>query len=312
MKQRFFLPIAKHFIEDRVDMNLSILKRSLKPFRLISLVATYVLGAGLVQYVRGIHLWSNFIEGVLFLILGVVSLELLKLLYDLNNPKNWPEGSHLNQIRQTRWVLVAVIAVLMTSATVLFFGWMVKKIVSQGLVLLVVTFLFAGFLYYLAKANRNFQPFQIFFETFLFVIIPPALAFFLQSDDLHSFLPLMVLGFVPAYLAYRILDQIARFGEDHRLEKVSFVTQTGWAKGMTFHNALILLTFFLFALVSLIKIPWFLMWPVFLSLPIGLLEIWLMERVRAGGKPLWRVMKFASAMVFFLPVYLLAFAFWIR
>jgi 1,4-dihydroxy-2-naphthoate octaprenyltransferase len=122
----------------------------------------------------------------------------------------------------------------------------------------------------------------------------------------------MVLGFVPAYLAYRILDQIARFGEDHRLEKVSFVTQTGWAKGMTFHNALILLTFFLFALVSLIKIPWFLMWPVFLSLPIGLLEIWLMERVRAGGKPLWRVMKFASAMVFFLPVYLLAFAFWIR
>ena len=216
------------------------------------------------------------------MIQGVVSLELLKLLYDLNNPKNWPEGSHLNQIRQTRWVLVAVIAVLMTSATVLFFGWMVKKIVSQGLVLLVVTFLFAGFLYYLAKANCNFQPFQIFFETFLFVIIPPALAFFLQSDDLHSFLPLMVLGFVPAYLAYRILDQIARFGEDHRLEKVSFVTQTGWAKGMTFHNALILLTF-LFALVS-IKIPGS-SCGSFPQPSDRLVEIWLMERVRAGGKP---------------------------
>ena len=58
--------------------------------------------------------------------------------------------------------------------------------------------------------------------------------------------------------------------------------------------------------------PWFLVWPVFLSLPIGLLEIWLMERIRRGAKPFWRVMKFASALVFFLPIYLIGFTFWIR
>jgi hypothetical protein len=81
---------------------------------------------------------------------------------------------------------------------------------------------------------------------------------------------------------------------------------------MTLHNALILLTFLLFAMVTLFGFPWFLLWPVFLVLPLGLLEIWLMERVRRGSKPLWIVMQIAAACVLFIPMYLVGFAFWIR
>jgi hypothetical protein len=51
---------------------------------------------------------------------------------------------------------------------------------------------------------------------------------------------------------------------------------------------------------------------VFLTLPLGLVEIWLMERVRRGQKPLWRIMQFAMGSTFVIPVYLLAFAFWLR
>jgi hypothetical protein len=47
-------------------------------------------------------------------------------------------------------------------------------------------------------------------------------------------------------------------------------------------------------------------------LPIGLLQVWLMERVKRGMKPLWRVMRFATACVLFIPLYLIGFAFWIR
>lgn len=293
-------------------MNLLMLKRSIKPFRLTSLITTYALGAGLVQYVRGMLQWATFIEGVIFLLLVAISLELLRSLDDLSDPKTWPEGSRYNDIKQARLVIVVLIGVLMTSATTIFIGWMLKMVMSQGLALLILGLIFAGILYYISKMNRSLCPFQIIFEVFLFVIIPPALAFLLQSDDFHTFLPLVVLGLVPAYLAFRILEQIIHFGEDQGLERTTFVTQIGWSKGMTFHNVLILVTYFLFALISIFKVPWFILWPVFLSLPIGLVEIWLMERVRAGGKPLWRVMKFASAMVFFLPLYLVGFAFWIR
>jgi hypothetical protein len=65
-------------------------------------------------------------------------------------------------------------------------------------------------------------------------------------------------------------------------------------------------------LIALIGFPWFILWPVFLTLPIGLFEIWLMEGVRRGKKPLWGLMQFATACVLFIPIYLLGFAFWIR
>jgi len=293
-------------------MNLTVLKRSLKPFRWISLMTTYGLGAGLVQYVREVRQWSLFFEGLLFLLLVAISLELLRLLNDLTSPLHWPEGADFAGIKQIRVVIVILIAILMTSATAIFLGWMVKKVMSQSLAFLVLGFFLVGILYFLTKNNRTFRSSQLIIESILFVIIPPAIAFFIQSNDFHRFLPLVVIGLVPAYLAYRILEQITRFGEDQMLDRMTFVTQLGWEKAMTFHNGLILLTFFLFALITLFRFPWFLVWPVFLSLPIGLLEIWLMERIRRGAKPFWRVMKFASALVFFLPIYLIGFTFWIR
>jgi hypothetical protein len=43
-----------------------------------------------------------------------------------------------------------------------------------------------------------------------------------------------------------------------------------------------------------------------------LLQVWLMERVKRGMKPLWGIMQFASACVLWMPMYLIGFAFWIR
>jgi len=169
-----------------------------------------------------------------------------------------------------------------------------------------------GIFDYLAQINESMQIYQVMSEALLFVILPPTVAFFFQSQDLHRLLTLVVIGLVPAYLAYRLLVQLSHFGRDIKLGNHTVVTKIGWEKAMVLHNALILLTYLLFALITPLGFPWFLIWPVFLSLPIGLLEIWLMERVRQGKKPLWRVMQIATAAVFLLPIYLISFAFWIR
>jgi hypothetical protein len=85
-----------------------------------------------------------------------------------------------------------------------------------------------------------------------------------------------------------------------------------WGSALFVHNALIVITFFLVAMIAGLGVHVFIIWPVFLALPIGLLEIWLMELVRRGMKPLWLVMQFAAACVLLIPVYLIGFAFWIR
>lgn len=284
----------------------------LKPFQLISLVLTYALGAGLVQYVRGIDTWAGFIQGLVFLLLFIISLDYLRSLEKLRDVTNWPEGMLLKEARQVRLLIAIITGTLLTVSTTIFIGWMFGDILWQGLLFLIIALMIVGAFYYLSNVLEGLRPFQILIETLLFVVFPPAVAYFIQSDDLHRLLTLVVIGLVPAYMAYRLIVLLKRFPQDYKRDTSTVVTQIGWERTMFLHNALILLTYLLFALVAILGFPWFLIWPVFLTLPIGLLEVWLMERVRRGGKPFWRVMQFASASVLFFPIYLIGFAFWIR
>ncbi len=285
---------------------------ALKPFRLVSLILTYALGAGLVQYVRGIRSWPGLIGGLVFLLLLTISLEYLRLLHKLLDVSNWPEGMLINEARQIRLLIAIIAGTFLTVATTIFIGWMINGLLGQNFIFLILILLIVGVLYYLSQTIESLRPFQILIESLLFVIIPPAVAFFIQSDDLHRLLTLVVIGLVPAYITFRLVILLKRFSRDFKTNTPTVVTQIGWEKTMVLHNGLIFMTYLLFALVVILGFPWFLIWPVFLTLPIGLLEVWLMERVRRGGKPLWGVMQFATASVLFFPIYLIGFAFWIR
>lgn len=288
------------------------LLKAIKPFRLACLFATYALGGGLVQYVRHLDNWGVLIQGGLFLLFVLLSIELLKVLEQLRDIKHWPEDATLNQIKRTRWVIALLIATFLTVAMTIAIDWLLAGSLWGGLTVLIIGFLFSVGIYYVSDLKDSLRPFKILIEALLFVVIPPAIAFFTQSSEPHRFLTLAVIGLVPAYLAYRLLIQLKAYRHDLQNEILTFVTYVGWEKAMVIHNALILLAYLIFALIALLGFPWFLLWPVFLTLPIGLVEIWLMEGVRRGKKPLWGVMQFATACVLFIPMYLLGFAFWIR
>lgn len=284
----------------------------IKPFQLVSLVFSYLLGAGLVQYVREMRIWAVFIQGGILLIFVHLSLECLRLLQRLADPRNWPDRMSFKDARLVRLLSIILAATLLTIATTIFITWTRTGVVWQGLVVLMIAMLVVGGLYYYSQAVEALMRFELLFEVVLFIVIPPALAYFLQSNDLHRLLTLVVIALVPGYLTNRLLHLLRRFGSDHKFGVNTIVILMGWENTMLFHNALILLTYLLFALIALLGFPWFLIWPVFLSLPIGLLEIWLMERVKRGMKPFWGVMQFATACVLWIPMYLIGFAFWIR
>jgi 1,4-dihydroxy-2-naphthoate octaprenyltransferase len=288
------------------------LKKILKPFRLASLLATYALGLGLVQYVRTLSSWLLAIQGALFLLLTVLGVEALGLLARLGRQPQLFRELTLGQRRQMRMVLAFFSATLLTVATSLFIGWMIGGALWQGWTLWILAAVLTGILYYFTLVFPTFAPYRMLAEVLLFVILPPAIAFFTQSKDLHRLLTLTVIPFAAVYLAYPLLLNLKQFGEDYRLGRVTFATQIGWERTLVFHNALLLLAYLLFALIVLLDFPWLLLWPVFLTLPIGILEIWLMEGVRRGRRPLWRVMQAATASVYFIPLYLIGFAFWIR
>ncbi len=121
-----------------------------------------------------------------------------------------------------------------------------------------------------------------------------------------------VMGFVPFFLAFILLSQLISFGEDQQKENPHCGDDDGvggrhgapqyidpvWLSAVGPGSA------FGFTLgYGLAGV---------LNCSPGLLEIWLMERVRRGQKPLWRIMQVAMGAVFLLPAYLLTLTFWIH
>jgi len=286
--------------------------KAFKPFQLMSLITTYLMGAGLVQYVRGMRSQSGLFEGLIFLLLVMISTQLIVLGEKIKDPDQRSEYLQEAQIKQVRWIIPMLTATLLTGAATFFVGWAIKGVLWQGLGLIIAAIIISCAVYFLTEVINRFQSLNLFIETILYLVLPPGFAFFLQSSDNHSFLIMIVTCLVPAFLAYGFLIQIKRFGVDQKKGNQTIAVQLGWERTMVFHNALILLTYFLFALMALIAIPWFLVWPVFLTFPIGLVSIWLVEQMRRGKKPLWRMMRLSDAVVFFFPIYLVGIAFWIR
>ncbi len=81
---------------------------------------------------------------------------------------------------------------------------------------------------------------------------------------------------------------------------------------MTLHNVLILSAYFLLGLAMFFSLPLAIALPAFLTLPIGLLQIWQMRRIAAGVAPNWRALTLTGLALFASMAYLLAFAFWTR
>jgi len=246
------------------------------------------------------------------LLMLALSVDFLGLLQGLSDAQAVRDGMSLEEVKKIRSFIAVMTATLLTVATSTIIEWMIGEVFWQGVLILLITLVIFSAFYYLSATMKILRPYQVLSEVFLFVVIPPAWAYLLQSQDIHRVLSLVVIGLVPAYLAYCLLVFIKGFGKDQKDETPSLVIVIGWEKAMVYHNALILLTYLLFALSALLGFPWFLLWPVFLTIPIGILEILLMEQVRSGGKPLWRVMEIASLSTLFLPMILIGFAFWIR
>jgi hypothetical protein len=57
--------------------------------------------------------------------------------------------------------------------------------------------------------------------------------------------------------------------------------------------------------------PLRLAWPAFLTLPVGIYQIWQVNRIAAGAPTRWRLLTFTALVLFGLTAYLLTFAFWI-
>ena len=300
---------------------LSVFIQLSRPIFILIAALLYGLGAGISRYLTGQVIWSTLFLGIAwvgFILLGFQYLN--EYFYPVNlevQPKWWrtPFSGSSGVVGPGKlppqvplWAGFTCI----TISAALFFLLLQYGELDLPSSIMLGLFVFGEFVF-------SIPPFRLvtsgYGEIAWTILIPgmiPALAYLLQGHEIHRLLIMVSLPLAILFLGMLIALEFPSYASDIKLGNKPVLIRIGWQKGMLLHNILIFCSFLTFGIALILGMPLSIGWPVIFILPIGLLQIWMMNRIASGTKPNWNLLILIALSTFCLTVYLLTFSFWIH
>lgn len=279
----------------------------------------YGLGAGIARYLGASIDWSVFLLGQIWGTMLQLSTHYLNEYYnspaDGDNPNRtlFTGGSDTlgtGKLPRVTALIAAITTLTITaSITVLLNQFADLNPVTY----LVMILIFLGAFFYSTPPVRlEASGYGELTTSILVANLAPAFAFLLQMGELHRILAMTTFPLTALHLAMLLAFELPDYGNDFKYGKTTMMVRLGWQTGMAMHNLMVLLGYFLLGLAIFFSLPLAIALPAFLTLPLGLLQIWYMYRISAGAPPNWRAVTLGAVALFALTAYLLAFGFWTR
>lgn len=290
-----------------------------RPLFLVGAALVYALGAGIARYL-GVEInWGLYLLGQAWVTLLQLSTHYLNEYFDApadaENSIRTPFSGGSGAIgpgklqRSTALALAAGCLTVVASLTVLL-NW--QGVLSPATLFVMVLIFLGAFFYSVPPVRLASTGYGELTTSILVANLLPALAFLLQTGELHRLLAMSTFPLTALHLAMMLAFELPDYANDLKFEKNTLMVRLGWQRGMTMHNALILSAYLLLALAVSFGLPLSIAWPSFLTIPIGLLQIWQMRRVADGAPPNWTSLTITPVVLFAAMTYLLAFAYWTR
>lgn len=285
--------------------------RFTRPIQLLLALLTYGLGLGLARYLGStLLLEPQFLGGVIVLFLLIACSLLTEYFRPFNDPIIMSETP--GEREEFRSLLLVVSLTLLGVAGILVF------LLQRGGFLGFDTFLLlAGFiLLALANAvppvrlvNRGLGELSL---SVLIASLTPTLAFLLHAQSLHRLLMLFTFPLFLIALSYFIAINFPAYADDLKYERRSLLISLGWQRAVPIHNSLLIVAYLFLAAIPFMGIPFGLVWPALLTLPLAAYQIFTLRNIAEGAKPLWPVFIATATAIFGLTAYLITLAFWLR
>lgn len=307
------------------------LVRAARPWSLLAGVLLYALGGGIARYLGSPIDWTAYFTGQALLTMLQVSGNFLREYFDRANQPPFeqvarrqspppdhlrqaaedPEQSEGGEIIAPRLIFFQAAAVTLTTAAVM----AVLEVTAQRMTLVTALFLALTTLLVLLYAV---PPFRLVYsgygeliQAILLANLFPALAFLFQVGELHRLLGLLTFPLTLMVLAGELARGLRGYYADFMQNRQTMLVRLGWQRGMTLHNVLISVSFVGLAAAVIAGAPARLVFPAFLSLPVGIFQIWQMTRIANGEPPRWRILDDTAIASAGLMAYFLALTLWI-
>lgn len=292
------------------------LLRATRPLNLLGVILVYALGVGISRYLGESINWTAYLLGQAWVTLVQIGGHFLYAYFNHPAAEDPGQSSRNNRDageedvpRATLLFIAAASLAIVASFTVL----LMKQVRVTPAALLVMLLLTFGAIAYSVPPLRLSR--SGYGELSLSIMISnlvPALAFLLQSGELHRLVAMSTFPLTALYLAMLLAYELPTYALDLKNGNLNLMVRLGWERGMAIHNGLILAAFLLLGLAVTLGMPLAIGLPAFAPLALGLLQIWQMRRLADGFRPNWTTLTITPLVMFAMAAYLLAFAFWTR
>ena len=268
----------------------------------------YALGAGILSYLGNPIDFRVYALGQVVFTCFQGSSYFLTAYYDAIKPVHVQAKPYTERERREILGMLQIALALLTAGVVmvllLIIGGDLTPIAGTFLAFIFLLF----FLYGIPPVRLVYSGYGELSEAILLANLGPAFAFLLQTGSLHRLLGMITFPLTSLYLAMLLLLAFRSYAADVKYRRGTLLQRIGWQRGMVLHNILILAAYALIVSAALLGLPWGLTWPVLLTLPLGIFQIWQMIRVADGARPLWQLMTLTAVALPILTVYFLMFA----
>ena len=292
-----------------------------RPFFLIGGIGQYFLGVGIAKYLGNVIDWTIVFLGLGWGLALQLATHYLNEYFDYENDRQntnrtlFSGGSGVLGEGEGKLprIVALVAAVSMLTIVTLFTLGLTRNIHLTLSIVLVMMLIFLGaFFYAVPPLKLSHTGFGEFTTAILVGMLAPLLGFMLQTGEMHRLVILATLPLTLLVISMLLAFEFPHFASDIKHNKRTLLIRLGWEYAMSIHNSFILAAFLTLGISSLFGMPSRITVYGFLPLPLGILQIWQMRRIAAGGKTNWLALTMNAVVLFGLMTYMLAFAFWTR
>ena len=293
--------------------------RLIRPLFILTSVLLYLLGVSIAHYLSGQINWSAFIFGLIWILLVMVGTQCLNEFFDpglgIENSvvKHTPFSGVTGAIGKDKlprpaafWVGMTCYAITASLSVLI----LQNSNLNQPVVFLLGVIILGELLFALPPVRLVTSGYGELVMSIINAGLVPAIAYLMQGNDFHRLLAMIAFPLTVLYLSMLLALEFPDYASDIKQAKRSMLIRIGWQRGMLVHNALILISYALFAIAFLLGLPFIVGWPIIFAIPVGLYQILIMIRIADGAKPNWNLLILVSISTFGLAAYILTFAFW--
>jgi 1,4-dihydroxy-2-naphthoate octaprenyltransferase len=288
----------------------SVLVRAVRPLALLGGVLSYALGGGIANYLGYNLNWPVYWIGQGAVTFLQLSSYTLREYFDRTGQPAFSSRPSASQDGPPRVIFLQVAVTTLTAGAV-----MTVLLLSSGAFNLgAFVILSAAFVLAIAYAvpplrlaNNGYGELAM---SILQANLFPALAFLLQVGEFHRFLALLTFPLTSLYLAAALAGSLQSYMEDLRKQRQTMLARLGWQGGMNAHNIFIAVAYLILVGSVFSGLPWRLAFPVFLSMPVALFQVWQINNIAGGGKPRWRMLSLTILATLAFALYFMNIALW--